>query len=417
MKTVREVRERIRRRLENNLKSWLSDPESVVVRESLRVPTEKTAAGQIDQVIEWIGEWRSIADRYSDVSIEWVERIWRVRGAQTLPAAVVLTGLDSVARFVGVRQDLELLRNRALSLSAVAQSVGVSSSSAQPIDLQQRWALCVAAITSTRTMQRSLTASEWDRVLRVVEWVVTHPDSGMVVRALPISGMDTKWLEKHRAVVSRCVEAVRETQGLPGGRELGLAPSEEATFLVIWGDPTTRPGGIRRAGLTLSELASLDFCGTIVICENLATTVAMPDSPGMLYIHGGGYQVTALRAIPWIWRQPIVYWGDLDSHGFEILARLRRALSGNPVEAVSRIRSALMDTETLLAHRDLWVPEPSSTHKDIDQWLTSEERATLAFLHLGTDEFSGASIRLEQERIAWDWAIERLDQLIPIHNS
>lgn len=47
---------------------------------------------------------------------------------------------------------------------------------------------------------------------------------------------------------------------------------------------------------------------------------------------------------------PVVYWGDLDSDGFAILHRLPTHLP--------EVASVLMDVETLIDHRDLWVPDP-----------------------------------------------------------
>lgn len=70
-------------------------------------------------------------------------------------------------------------------------------------------------------------------------------------------------------------------------------------------------------------------------------------------ILGGGYSIDLLRALPWIANQPLHYWGDLDTHGFAILSRLRQYFP--------HTRSFLMDCDTLLMHRDLWTEELSGT--------------------------------------------------------
>ncbi|WP_235912137.1 DUF2220 domain-containing protein [Ruania zhangjianzhongii] len=94
---------------------------------------------------------------------------------------------------------------------------------------------------------------------------------------------------------------------------------------------------------------------------------------------------------------PIRYWGDLDTHGFAILDRLRARLP--------RADSVLMDRDTLLAHRDRWGREPKPTHAALTR-LREDEAALYA--DLVSDRFD-AQVRLEQERIDWDWAIERLE--------
>ena len=71
----------------------------------------------------------------------------------------------------------------------------------------------------------------------------------------------------------------------------------------------------------------------VFVFENLATVLAMPDVPGAIAVHGGGHRVDLVARLPWA--QRVTYWGDLDSHGFAILNRLR----ARGVDATS----ALMD--------------------------------------------------------------------------
>lgn len=100
--------------------------------------------------------------------------------------------------------------------------------------------------------------------------------------------------------------------------------------------------------------------------------------------------------MPWLADAEVAYWGDLDTHGFAILNQLRAWLP--------QTRSVLMDRGTLLAHRDRWVIEPSPTAARLD-WLTPDEQAL--YQELVKDRL-GERVRLEQERIAWDWVAERL---------
>jgi len=67
-------------------------------------------------------------------------------------------------------------------------------------------------------------------------------------------------------------------------------------------------------------------------------------------------------------------------------------------------RSVPMDRATLPAHRDRWVVEATPAASRLDR-LTADERAL--YQDLVTDRL-GERVRLEQERIAWNWAAERL---------
>jgi hypothetical protein len=85
----------------------------------------------------------------------------------------------------------------------------------------------------------------------------------------------------------------------------------------------------------------------------------------------------------------IFYWGDIDTHGFAALDRLR---AGFPA-----VRSFLMDRQTLFAHRSLWVQENSPYNGPLTH-LTDDERAL--FDDLRSDRL-GEGVRLEQERISF----------------
>jgi hypothetical protein len=126
---------------------------------------------------------------------------------------------------------------------------------------------------------------------------------------------------------------------------------------------------------------------TVFIVENRATFLAFPHVPEAIVVFGGGYGVTVLEGVPWVSERDVVYWGDLDTHGFAILSRLRQRVPG--------LRSILMDRVTLLAHREHLVSEPTPVAAD-PSCLTPDEASV--YRDLLEDRF-GPSVRLEQERI------------------
>jgi hypothetical protein len=122
----------------------------------------------------------------------------------------------------------------------------------------------------------------------------------------------------------------------------------------------------------------------------------MPPCAGSLVIFGLGYGLDRLSDIPWLACCRLWYWGDIDTHGFGILNRLRQMLPD--------ARSLLMGRETLLAPRHLWVSEPAE-HRYLGQVdrLTVEERDLFEDLR---SERLGERVRLEQERIGYGF-VER----------
>jgi hypothetical protein len=111
-------------------------------------------------------------------------------------------------------------------------------------------------------------------------------------------------------------------------------------------------------------------------------------------IFGLGYGLLRLAEIGWLRERRVHYWGDLDTHGFAMLDRLRATLP--------EARSLLMDRETLLEHRPWWDEEPTP-HSGILARLAEAEAALYEDLR---HDRLGTRVRLEQERIGFAW-IER----------
>jgi len=134
----------------------------------------------------------------------------------------------------------------------------------------------------------------------------------------------------------------------------------------------------------------------VFITENETNFLAFPPEARALVVFGEGYGWEALARAEWLQRSPLHYWGDIDTHGFAILDQLR----GHFPHATS----LLMDRQTLLAHRAHWGEEPEPVRHDLPR-LTPVEAAVYDELRF---ERLQPRLRLEQERVGFDWLIERL---------
>jgi hypothetical protein len=164
-------------------------------------------------------------------------------------------------------------------------------------------------------------------------------------------------------------------------------------------DPALRAGvgGLGDITAPVEQIAALPLRpDRVFIVENLQTGLAFDDLPGAVCFMARGYAVEVFAAIPWLRGRPCHYWGDLDTHGFAILSRLRQHLPD--------VCSLLMDTDTLLRHRDLWQREDKPAAGPLER-LTEAEQAVFAGLSTGR---WGEHVRLEQERIDWRYAWEAI---------
>jgi hypothetical protein len=164
-------------------------------------------------------------------------------------------------------------------------------------------------------------------------------------------------------------------------------------------DPELRAavGGMRIFAASPSELARLHVApSTIVICENLQNIHAFTDIPGTVVLAGKGFDVPAHARIGWTHGPRILYWGDIDTHGFAILNRLLHHLKD--------AESILMDEQTLLANRASWVQEDKPRTAALTR-LRPAERDMYEALVAGDH---GHNVRFEQERVPWPAVVEAL---------
>jgi hypothetical protein len=162
-----------------------------------------------------------------------------------------------------------------------------------------------------------------------------------------------------------------------------------------------RSNGLSDLALPHDQFAALDLpvC-RVFITENRTNGLAFPDVPGAMVVFGLGYGLDRLSETKWLRGCEVYYWGDIDTHGFGILDRLRATLP--------HARSFLMDRVTLDAHRPLWGQEPAE-----NRFLSEAPRLTVAeqalFDELRFDRL-GERVRLEQERVGFGWLQRALEQ-------
>ncbi|KDE70327.1 hypothetical protein FUSO7_10795, partial [Fusobacterium necrophorum BFTR-2] len=125
----------------------------------------------------------------------------------------------------------------------------------------------------------------------------------------------------------------------------------------------------------------------IFFTENEVNFLAFPNYKNSIVIFGRGYGITLLREVEWLSRKKLYYWGDLDTHGFNILSTARAFFP--------HLKSFAMTEEILLGYKELWVEEERQWSFDI-KYLTKEESDLAIKLQ---NNFFGKKIRLEQERI------------------
>lgn len=234
---------------------------------------------------------------------------------------------------------------------------------------------------------------DWERVLSVLRWARAHPRSGLYLRQMTAPGVHSKFVERRRKLFAHLLDQLSPSErGAPLEIRLGLRTKPaRVRFRVL--DARLAIGGLTDITACIDELSSAPVDARwIFITENLVNGLAFPPVPGGVVFFGLGYGIEHLARIEWVRRRTLHYWGDIDTHGFSILAKLRGLHPD--------VRSLLMDRATLEAHRPLWGEEPVDR-----RYLGALDRLTedeaLLFEDLRFDRLA-TCVRLEQEHIPYD---------------
>lgn len=372
-------------RFSRRYRQWLADPSAGaqdVVTTSTSPPTSTGAADDPIGTADWISRWQDFDRDQADELVEmtWVDRRLTGFGVVRLPQRAVTRGDASIARVAGESTRWARLLDRSSRILSIGPD---------------QLALRQAAATTASQWER-LSDDDMSRLLQVCRWAVDNPTVGLSAREVPVPGVDTKWIETRIRLIEQLVDAARkghdDTDPATG---LGLRARDQRLRIRILDAEIEFP--LRDVESPADQLAQLWGDGPspsrLVVVENLTTFLALPALPRTVAVFGQGFAVDAVAALPWALRADIVYWGDLDSHGFAILDRLRHHAPD--------ARSVLMDRTTLDCWREFTVLDPSPT-RIAPTRLTPDELTTLESLTTAGD------LRLEQERIPWDWAIPRL---------
>jgi hypothetical protein len=377
-----DIRGSLARRFRNQHANWLNNEAQWPLVIALGSPTEREVAEDVGDVRAWVAAWSA----WQEVGeISWENRQWYRLGRQRIPTNLRLASPEQVATIVGQEKRWICASERYQELIAQWPILARSSVLRRHFD----------ALADYNT-------NDFERLFSLVLWLDQNRKSGLYPRQLPIEGLDTKWLESRRVLVTGMVRAIQgESQELDFFVACGLRrPRYRIRARLLCPDLRRAVGGLEDIEAPVEEMAALPLVpAKALIVENLETGLALPDLSGVVALMKLGGAVSILETLPWLQGIDTFYWGDIDTHGYAILAHARRALP--------RLKSVLMDSETLLNNRNFWVEE--FVQNDSAELSRLEDHERMVYEGLRSQAW-GMNIRLEQERIPWACALPALKE-------
>lgn len=326
--------------------------------------------------------------------IQFKEVKHRQLGAQRIPELICFNTLDDYLRFIGKEKEYKQF----CSLLTLILSEGL---------VAKDWLL----EHSEKVLHYQ---DNWGKLLRVCRYFQQHPLPNKYMRELEVSGVDSKFIEQNKVILSQLLNAILPESAINNEPSLSRRYDFEVRFGLKYQEPQIRfrildksltsfpdnwCASITDFTLPLSQFAKLELpCRRIFITENKINGLSFPQFPEAIVIFGLGYGIQSLKNVSWLKDKEITYWGDIDTHGFAILSQLR--------SYYPQAQSMLMDITTLNMFKDMWVDEPVHT------------RCTASLAHLTSDEEGlyqallanqmGEFIRLEQERVSYTHLVKTL---------
>jgi len=300
------------------------------------------------------------------------------------PDRLTVTGLDAAAAIAGAGRSDRLARGR-----LIAAQLRDGHSAISP-----------DAVAAGARRLADASATDLDLTVRTLAWFSGRPaeeTAGRHPREIPVAGVHGKWLESHQRLLETLL-----------GRPLDLIFGYPPQFRFRYADPAHLSAGGREHDIAVvGDTAMPAYQPTVIlVAENKHTARNFPPTPGLLVIDGSGGAAHPLGRIGWVQACPdVVYWGDLDADGLEILDGVRR--SGLP-----QTRSLLMDLATYEAFEaygswhDVHGKALTVANRKELTTLTADEAAV--YVHL-TDTAHDRTRRIEQERIPLPHAKAALD--------
>jgi hypothetical protein len=242
-------------------------------------------------------------------------------------------------------------------------------------------------------------ASVWEDLLKVCCYFQTNPQPNLYIRELPIP-IPTKFIEQHSKILRQLLDEI-----LPEDM-IKISESDfEKRFNLRYDKHLIRFRVLDTSlqnqydlpatdiSIPLSQFSQLDLQPSqFIIVENKITFLRLPQLPNSFGLFGQGKAVNVLQQVKWLQNCPIIYWGDLDFEGLEMLSQVRGIFP--------QTRSLMMDADTLNRFRNYQgnklVRKPYTLPN-----LTTTEQAVL-------DIILKEQIWLEQEHIDREYAVTKL---------
>lgn len=244
-------------------------------------------------------------------------------------------------------------------------------------------------------------SNEWQSILQVCQYFKQSPKPNLYVRELPIK-VHTKFIERNKSIIRELLDVLIYEHVNTEEKEF------EKRFYLRYAEPQIRFkvldktildrffSGVDDIAIPVSQFEKLNLpIRKVLVVENkttLYTTLTLPKMDDTIAIFGSGFSVSNLKNVRWFDNLKLLYWGDIDVQGFEILSQFRSYFP--------QTKSILMDKQTF----DKFFEDDNGTPTNISTSLNLTDEEQQLYDILKTNNW-----RLEQEKIPFNYVNKYFD--------
>jgi hypothetical protein len=371
-----QIREFCRRRYPRFLRSLVTADSFFPLEVPFGRPKPTDSHGKLNREI------KALAEADLGFRIEWTERRLRLLGEQRLPSRVWFEDESGLLRALGKAREVELFRCN-LHLTRTECPALVSWMAKYPEKVIDH-------------------ATVWHDLLKVCRYFQATPKPDLYSRELPIA-VETKFVEENSGILDLLLRHLLPPETIATGR------SFEECFGLRFDEPTFRfralDAALRKSlhlvasdiSVPLSEARQFPWSAlSIVITENKMNFLTLPPLPNTVGVWGGGNAAQLLSRVSWFNNCRLLYWGDVDVHGFHIVSRLRSTFP--------HLNTVMMDATTLNDCYRLIVTAKDAPYEKTSSLTPAEQEAYT--------RVKAGKLLLEQEKIPHSYSVERLRSAI-----
>lgn len=349
----------------------------------IEIPCDKKAS---DTIAEYQKEYNDIRSLSKEVkgygySIEWKTIKNRILGTQDFPSKIKFETAEGFERFLQKVKEVDVFRKNVALIKGRFPKL-------------QCWI--------EKYPLKVIDNSEyWSDILKVLDYFSKNPQPQLYIRELPIE-VHTKFIEQHKALIGELLDIVIKEYINTNEKEF------EKRYNLRYDEPTVRMRlldrtlakklfyGLDDITIPISLFLKLQIpISKVYIVENKVNFLTFPLIPNSIVIWGKGYGVASIKESELLKSTELIYWGDLDAQGFEILSQFRSYFG--------QVKSLLMDKATFDNYFEKECGTPSKINVKLN--LTTEEEELYQYIKVN-------NYRLEQEKIPQRYVIEQLKCLL-----